>query len=122
MIVSLQLHIDPVSGQPSEYTATGMKPANLCNYVVPEEHRKYIRNRGWLFHEYVKLSREDSGYSLDPTYLDTSYLAECIPTWDEFKCRIPSDWIDEWTETKHNEFEAAMNWFGSKGYIVTWSY
>ena len=122
MTVTLQVYIDPISGQPSEYTETGLKPINLCNYVVPEEHRKYIRNRGWLFHEYVKLSREDSGYSLDATYLEASHLAECIPTWAEFKCRIPSDWVDEWTEARHNEFEAAMNWFGSKGYIVTWSY
>ena len=117
MIVSLQLPIDPVSGQPSEYTATGMKPVNLCNYVVPEEHRKYIRNRGWLFHEYVKLWREEIG-----TQGCLLLFRGCIPTWDEFKCRIPLDWVDEWTETKHNEFKAAMEWFGSKGYMVTWSY
>ena len=119
MILTIQIPIDSVSGQPSQYTDAGLKPIDLCSYVVPEEHRKYIKNRGWIFHEYVPRScRDDLGCSVD-----AEYLARYIPTWEEFKTSIPSDWSDEWTEAKHNEFKAAMDWFGMKGcYTVSWSY
>lgn len=119
MFVMLQLPIDPTSGQPSEFNTRGLTPLNLSNYVVPEEHRKYINNRGWIFHEYVPMScKEDVG-----THVDADYLAKYIPDWDTFKTRIPSDWVDAWREEDHNGFKAAMEWFAKKGYYtVIWSY
>ena len=119
MYVMLQVPIDQTSGQPSEFNVRGLTTLNLCNYVVPEEHRKYINNHGWIFHEYVpKSCREDLG-----KHVDAAYMAKYIPDWTTFKTRIPSDWVDEWTEDKHNGFKAAMEWFGMKGYYtVSWSF
>ena len=117
MILTIQIPIDSVSGQPSQYTDSGMKPIDLCSYVVPEEHRKYIRNRGWIFHEYVPESYKED------TSVEADYMARSMPTWDELKQRIPEDWIDIWREEDHDGFKAAMEWFGAMGiYTVTWSY
>lgn len=44
--VMIHVPICPKTGMPCEYSSDGLKSFDPCNYVVPEEHRKYINNRG----------------------------------------------------------------------------
>jgi hypothetical protein len=119
MYVILNVMINPISGIPCEYTSNGLIDLNLCNYVVPKEHRKYISNHGWIFDMYIpRMCKDDLSYSVEALY-----LAKHIPSWEEFKPKIPADWEGEWLEVDHNGFKAAMEWFGAKGcYTVHWSY
>jgi hypothetical protein len=119
LYVMLESFVDINSGMPCVYTTEGMQILRSDTYVVPEEHRKYLNNRGWIFDLYVPRScKQDICSSID-----ANYLADRIPSWVELKPMIPSDWVDSWHETDHNGFKNAMDWFSSMGcYTVHWSY
>ena len=119
LYVMLESFVDTKSGMPCVYTAEGMQILTSDTYVVPEEHRKYLNNRGWIFDLYVPRSCKQN---VDAS-IDVTYLADRIPTWAELKPMIPSDWADSWNEADHNGFKNAMDWFASMGcYTVHWSY
>lgn len=122
LFISLRLQIDPKTGLPFVYNSdSSRKPYDPSEFLVPEKYRKWAIQRGHVFHYYIRDLDEGEPSASAETFLDK------YPEWDDVKGMMILDGEDEdtydWSETDHNEFKEALEWFSSKVYfVVVWSY
>jgi len=110
------------TGKPYYYTngerGSLMRIYDLSRLVVPKEHRRFLNQRGGIFHAYTTKVFEDYN-TIDVSICD---FLEKYPSWTDVKT------YDEdctyWTEKDHNEFKAALEWFNKDCimYRINWSY
>ena len=124
LYINLTLPIDQNSGLPYVYTTDNSKksysPSDFC---VPEKHRLWLKQRGHIFHYYIR----DIDGSDTMNTLHTEAFLEKYPEWEDIKSSMELDGEDEesygWTEKDHTEFKEALQWFSSKEYFsISWSY
>lgn len=118
--ITLNLRIDPKTGLPFVWGEnSSRKPYVPSEFEVPERYRKWIEQRGRVFHFYIT-ALDKYGYSTDVyTFLDN------YPDWDEVLKDMGPDneEYDYWTESDHDDFREALEWFRAKEYfMVEWSY
>jgi hypothetical protein len=114
--VCLNVWIDETTGMPFVWGKNFEKlPYVPCDYEVPEKHRKYLKQRGNIFHSYIK---DIEGYTTDVgTFLDK------YPDWRQVKKDMGADEDYGWTKADHDGFKQALKWMESKGVFgITWSY
>jgi hypothetical protein len=106
-----------VYGVQDGYIATHHR-INPSEYVVPKEHREWTATRGHIFHAYIQEISDDEFEA------DARYFLEKFPTWEQVTDHYIYDAVEsDWSEEKHNQFKAAIEWFASKpGFSVSWSY
>lgn len=113
--ITLNVRIDEKTGMPFAWGKDWEQlPYVSCEYEVPEKHRKYISQRGNVFHFYIK---GIEGYTTDVgTFLDN------YPDWRQVKKDMGEDY-DYWTKADHDGFKQALKWLESKHVFgITWSY
>jgi len=124
LYINLTLPIDQNSGLPYVYTTDNSKksysPSDFC---VPEKHRLWLKQRGHIFHYYIR----DIDGSDTMNTLHTEAFLEKYPEWEDIKSSMELDGEDEesysWTEKDHDDFKEALQWFSSKEYFsISWSY
>jgi len=109
IFISLNLLLDPKSGQPYTYSDEGIRcPVSLADFTIPEQFRKYVQMRGSHFHDYIK---PFNGY---------------IVSVEDFLDKYP-EWTDNneyWTKANHDGFKEALEWFVKKkvSFNISWSY
>ena len=118
--ITLNFRIDPKTGLPFVWGKDNSRmPYVPSEFEVPEKYRKWIQQRGHIFHSYIK-ALDKYGYSTDVyTFLDT------YPDWDEVLKDIgpDDDDCDYWNESDHDDFREALEWFNEKScFMVEWSY
>lgn len=106
LCIGMKLTLDPATGLPQH-------PVDALQ--VPDVFRKFIHQRGPHWHQYIKQFNSD--YEYETT---AGEFLEYYPTWAEVAAASDDD---EWTESDHDMFKAALIWFRQKGYFyVSWSY
>jgi len=124
LYINLTLPIDQNSGMPYVYTTdNSKKPYSPSNFCVPEKHRLWLKQRGHIFHYYIR----DIDGSDTMNTLHTEAFLEKYPEWEDIKKYMELDGEDEesysWTEKDHDDFKEALQWFSSKEYFsISWSY
>jgi hypothetical protein len=124
LYINLTLPIDHNSGMPYVYNAdNSKKPYSPSDFIVPEKHRLWLKQRGHHFHYYIR----DIDGSDTMNTLHTEAFLEKYPEWEDIKSSMELDGEDEesydWTEKDHTEFKEALQWFSSKEYFsISWSY
>lgn len=120
----LNIHADLLicsdTGKPYFYISDGsrMRIYDLSKLTVPKEHRRFLNQRGSIFHAYTTCVFENN----DIYNVSVYEFLEKYPSWDAVKT------YDEecvyWTEKDHNEFKAALEWFNKDciQYRIDWSY
>jgi hypothetical protein len=120
----LNIHADLLicsdTGKPYFYISDGsrMRIYDLSKLTVPKEHRRFLNQRGSIFHAYTTCVFENN----DIYNVSVYEFLEKYPSWDTVKT------YDEecvyWTEKDHNEFKAALEWFNKDciQYRIDWSY
>lgn len=122
MTINLNVGIDPDTGLAFVWDRNGFgrKPFVQGEYVVPEQFREYIVQRGSHFHSYIQK------YSQDVNLVDIERFLGNYPPWSRVESDIGPDGIDYWTESDHNGFLDALKWFSSgknTGFFsISWSY
>jgi hypothetical protein len=108
------------TGKPYFYISDGsrMRVYDLSKLTVPKEHRRFLNQRGGIFHAYTTNVFENN----DITNVSVYEFLEKYPSWTAVK-----DFDEEcnyWTEKDHNEFKAALEWFNKDciEYRINWSY
>jgi hypothetical protein len=120
----LNIHVDLLicsdTGKPYFYISDGsrMRVYDLSKLTVPKEHRRFLNQRGGIFHAYTTNVFENN----DITNVSVYEFLEKYPSWTAVK-----DFDEEctyWTEKDHNEFKAALEWFNKDFimYRINWSY
>lgn len=120
----LNIHVDLLicsdTGKPYFYISDGsrMRVYDLSKLTVPKEHRRFLNQRGGIFHAYTTNVFENN----DITNVSVYEFLEKYPSWTAVK-----DFDEEctyWTEKDHNEFKAALEWFNKDciEYRINWSY
>jgi hypothetical protein len=121
----LNIHVDLLicsdTGKPYFYISDGsrMRVYDLSKLTVPKEHRRFLNQRGGIFHAYTTNVFENN----DITNVSVYEFLEKYPSWTAVK-----DFDEEcnhyWTEKDHNEFKAALEWFNKDCimYRINWSY
>ena len=111
------------TGKPYYYAAdvrsSFMRIYDLSKLVVPKTYRRFLNQRGGIFHAYTTNVFEDYN-TLGVSIAD---FLEKYPSWTAVKA------FDEecnlyWTEKDHNEFKEALEWFNKDciQYRINWSY
>jgi hypothetical protein len=116
--VCLNVWIDETTGLPFVYGKGHEKlPYVSGTYIVPEKHRKYLKQRGGIFHFYIK---GIEGYTTD-----VGTFLHHYPDWRQVKKDIGADGETDygWTKADHDGFKQALKWLDSKQVFgITWSY
>ena len=91
---------------------------DLSKLVVPKEYRRFLNQRGGIFHAYTTNVFEDENI----TDVSVYEFLEKYPSWEAVK-----EYDEEctyWTEKDHNEFKKALEWFNKDciQYRIYWSY
>ena len=97
------------------YKSDFTKEYVIPNIVVPEQFRRFLKQRG--HHLGLYTSRVTDEYSTSANnFLDK------FPDWAEIL--EDDDYDDRWTEEDHNLFKEALEWLVEQpvGFIVEWSF
>ena len=91
---------------------------DLSKLVVPKEYRRFLNQRGGIFHAYTTNVFEDENI----TNVSVYEFLEKYPSWEAVK-----EYDEEctyWTEKDHDEFKKALEWFNKDcvQYRINWSY
>jgi len=91
--------------------------------IVPEQHRKYLNQRGHHFHAYIERFKD---YTHVYEMSVESFL-DGYPTWETvMNSEIRKEYsIEEyWTKKDHNGFERALEWLSRQmgQFSINWSY
>ena len=113
--VSLIAGIDEYTGMPFVWGKNFEKlPYVPSEYEVPEKHRKYLKQRGLIFHFYIK--------EIEGTTTDVGTFLHHYPDWRQVKKDMGEEY-DYWTKADHDGFKQALKWLNEKGIFgITWSY
>ena len=108
------------TGKPYFYIPDGsrMRIYDLSKLAVPKEHRRFLNQRGGIFHAYT--TNVFNNYdTLDASIYD---FLENYPSWEAVK--VYDEDCNYWTEKDHNEFKTALEWFNKDciQYRIYWSY
>lgn len=129
LTVSVTMCIDPNTGSPYvNYVNKNFldkKPYDTEEFRIPEQYRKYIEQRGYQFHQYIKT------FPLECFNVSARDFLQVYPEWQYVKSGLDvynyedEEW--EWTEQNHNEFKEFLEWMVEKSpYIcifeLYWSY
>ena len=120
LFIELSLPIDEKTGLPYVYdTNCSRQPYVPSDFLVPEEHRIWMQQRGHQFHYYIR--------DIDGCYTSAENFLNKYPEWEDIKSLMELDGEDEesyqWKEDNHNSFKEALEWFSSKIHFdVSWSY
>lgn len=116
LTVRLNVGIDPEIGIAFVWdmkTNTRM-PFTPCEYIVPENFRKYLVQRGSHFHSYIK--------PYDETLISVERFFDDYPDWQQIKDEIGTDWKKE----DHDGFKQALTWMNTGKnngvFSISWSY
>ena len=106
LYISLSLALNQLTGIP-EYPE--------LNIIVPIEYRKWIYQSGNHFQIYINI--------FNGICVSTEVFLETYPDWDNIKFEI-IDWVQSnWTQSDHEEFKTALEWFASKNmFNISWSF
>ena len=123
--IHLSVIICDETGKPCYYardpeTKRFRKIYALPDVVVPEEHRRFLKQRGGIYHIYTEYFNQYDIYEVDIH----TFLRQ-FPSWETVKEKeVYSDHSYYWTEEEHTALLAALHWFILQGesYIVSWSY
>lgn len=124
LYIGLTLPMDDKTGLPYVYDIdNSRKPFDPLDFIVPEKHRERLKQRGHIFHYYVRDIIDGS----DTMNTSTAAFLEKYPDWDDIKKSMDLDGEDEesydWSENDHNKFKEALDWLSSKEYFsISWSY
>ena len=111
--IRINMMLDKHTGLPVVWSrdANRLVPYEPSKWMVPEEHRRWIEQRGSHFHMYI---------TGDPHICVEQFL-EAYPCWEMIEGNLNED--DVWCEQDHHAFRSALEWFRSKGgFSVDWSY
>ncbi len=94
-----------------------MRIYDLSTLSIPKEHRRFLKQRGSIFHAYTSCVFDEEII----TVTITDFL-EKYPPWEAVKAYDEENTY--WTETDHNEFKKALEWFDQDSiqYTIDWSY
>ena len=119
LMIMIDMEIDEKTGLPFVYYVNegflDKKPYDPVEFQIPQQYRKYIVQRGYHFHDYIKRFSPDCFKCTVRDFLDL------YPEWTDIKedsC---------WSEEDHNDFKDALTWMVNKSpYIcvfdIYWSY
>ena len=122
--ITLTLQLCPETGKPFYYTSSAekgfYKEYTLPELNIPEAHKRFVQQRGPIFHVYTGM------FSFNDIFtVDIQKLLDEFPDWEEV---LSSDYYDEnddgWSEEDHNEFREALTWFNQQNvsFQASWSY
>jgi hypothetical protein len=123
--IHLSVSICDETGKPCYYardpeTKRFGKVYALPDIVVPEEHRRFLKQRGGIYHIYTEYFNQYDIYDVDIH----TFLRQ-FPSWEIVKEKeVYSAHSDYWTEHEHTALLGALHWFALQGesFIVSWSY
>jgi hypothetical protein len=118
--ISTDLMICSDTGKPYFYIPDGsrMRIYDLSKLVVPNTYRRFLNQRGSIFHAYTTCVFEND----DITNVSVYEFLEKYPSWTDVKTY--DEECTYWTEKDHNEFKTALEWFNKDciQYRINWSY
>ena len=90
---------------------------DLSKLSVPKEHRRFLNQRGSIFHAYTSCIFDEE--TVMATITD---FLEKYPPWEAVKAYDEENTY--WTEIDHDEFKKALEWFDQDSiqYTIDWSY
>jgi len=124
LYINLTLPVDEKTGLPYVYNTDYLrKPYDPSDFIVPEKHRERLKQRGHIFHYYIR----DIDGSDTMNTVHTEVFLEKYPRWEDIISYMELDGEDQdsydWSIKDHDDFEEALQWFTSKEYFsISWSY
>lgn len=106
------------TGKPYYYNENLTKNYDLSSMVVPEKYRRFLQMRGHLYYYYTQDVVNNETY-----HAYVGELLELFPSWEDITSKEDLEGY-EWTETDHNDFKEALEWFTeqNQSYYASWSY
>jgi len=120
LTISLNLSINEDTGLPFVYGPNCERlPYVPSDFEVPQKYRKWVTQRGSVFHFYIGGYEECECMTRAENFLDE------FPEWADVLGNMGTDGEEEygWTEDNHYEFKEAIKWFAAKSnFTIQWSY
>lgn len=121
--IRAELAICSDTGKPYCFVETGAQNTltriyDLSKLSVPKEHRRFLNQRGSIFHVYTS-----NVFEYDITNVSVSEFIEKYPSWNTVLAYDHD--CNYWTEADHNAFKVALEWLNTDGfaqYRIHWSY
>jgi len=121
-VITLELIIDPETGKIHigwDYTNTLEKIFyDPEKHAIPENLRKYIYGRGYLFGLYIKSVVDD--LDTEPYSIATNDLLDSYPSWEDIQENCEE--CEMWTEEDHEGLKSLCQWLKNTGFTANMSY
>ena len=116
--INISFNICPATGKPFSYGPNSEKIYGIPSIEIPEPYRRFVQERGHIFHAYTDRFGQEGIYSVG-----VEELLDRFPTWTE----IVEDGsfcedLEWWSEKDHDAFKEALEWFSVQSYsfIASW--
>jgi hypothetical protein len=115
LYISCSISICHETGKLFFYRNDFTKDYTIPAIVVPEEYRRFIKQRGYHLQLYTSRVTDELSTSVE-NFLDK------FPDWPEIL--EDEDYQDFWKESDHNLFKETLAWLAKQeiGFIVSWDF
>jgi hypothetical protein len=115
LYISCSIRVCHETGKLFFYRNDLTKDYTIPTIVVPEEYRRFIKQRGYHLRLYTSRVTDELSTSVE-NFLDK------FPDWPEIL--EDEDYQDFWKESDHNLFKETLAWLAKQeiGFIVSWDF
>ena len=118
LYISCSIRVCHETGKLFFYRNDLTKDYTIPTIVVPEEHRRFIKQRGHYLRLYTLRVTDELSTSVE-NFLDK------YPDWSEIlEDEDYENYEDFWEESDHNSFKDALTWLAKQeiAFTVSWDY
>lgn len=118
LYISYRINVCNETGKPFFYTDQYIKNYSIPEILVPEEHRRFLKQRGHHLGLYTSKVTDEYSTSVE-NFLDK------FPEWSEIiEDADYEEYGDIWKEEDHDLFKNALDWLARQPieFIVSWNF
>jgi len=118
LYISCRINVCNETGKLFFYTDQYIKNYTIPDIIVPQEYRRFLKQRGHHLGLYTSKVTDEYSTSVE-NFIDK------FPEWSEiFEDALYEEYEDIWKEEDHDLFRDALIWLARQpiGFIVSWDF